>query len=204
MAKRRLQAAVAAEMATVLDRYNPKAGFVDGWRAWTLSTLAVVQVREQLKGFSVPSFKKEAASIFCGVGTALASADHRKLRTLTTPMCYATMSGSLSQRPAGEQHLWEALDVTASLKQVRVGHHKSSPDHRFAQITCAVNAKLIWSIRDAHGQAIGGVGTAEEPFDLSDYWVFERCITGDAAGDAHSWRLKARIEGAATKPVAGG
>lgn len=99
--------AALPEMATVIDAFNPKAGMVSAWRGWTTSTLAVIDLRRVLPEFTVPKFKDEAAHIFVGVGAALAAADVSTLRRLTTPMCFATMSSSLSARPSGEQHSWQ-------------------------------------------------------------------------------------------------
>lgn len=83
--------------------------------------------------------------------------------------------------------------MLASLKQVRMGHHASQSERRFAQITCAVSAKLVWTIKDARGKMVGGVGSEGEPFAIDDLWVFERCVAG-CDGDNPAWRLKARLE----------
>lgn len=184
--------ASSPELATVLDQYNPTgSGFLSAWRGWTVSTLAVVQLREKMAGFSVPNFRSEAQALFCSVGDALAKADEHKLRGLTTPMCFATMAASLKARPTGERHEWKAVEVVASMKQVRVGHHASNEERKFAQITARITAKLVWSIRDRKGALVGGVGSPDAPFAIDDYWVFERCIGDDAAA---AWRLKARLE----------
>ena len=41
---------------------------------------------------------------------------------------------------------------------------------------------------------IGGAGTREEPFELSDLWVFERCVSLPV--EAARWRMKARLKAA--------
>ena len=183
---------VQDELATVLDRYRAK-GLFGSFQSFTVSTLAVVQLRKEVPGFGIPGLKEDAAALFCGVGEALADADKRRLQQLTTPMCYSTMSASLRSRPLGEKHSYRAFDAVASVKQMRVGHHASNPGRRFAQATCIINAKVVWTITDAKGKLVGSVGTENEPFDLSDYWVFERLISGEGS-DSGSWRLKVRLE----------
>ena len=181
------------ELATVLDQYSTKNGLFSGFRGFTVSTLAVVQLRDNVPGFTIPNLKEEAANIFCGVGSALANADQRQLQQLTTPMCFSTMSKSLQGRPVGERHSYKAVDAVANVKQMRVGHHASAPSRRFAQATCSITANVVWTIKDARGKLIGGVGTEETPFSLSDFWVFERCIAGEDAARSR-WRLKVRLE----------
>ena len=142
-------------------------------------------------GFTVPQFKEEAASIYTGVGAALAAADEDQLRKLTTPSCFATMSASLRQRPNGQRHKWSTFDVGTKVVQVRIGHHASFPDRRFAQVTCEIDAKLVWTIKDKKGTIIGGLGSDAEPHRAHDHWVFERCIA--APPEPPRWRLKERI-----------
>ncbi len=191
LASPRLDAA-SVEMATVLDPYEPSHGWLKGWSGFSASTLAVVQLRNGLSGWSVPQFKDEAAQIYTSVGTALAAADEAALRQLTTRSCFTTMAQSLRSRPAGERHHWQALDVAASIKQVRIGHHRQTPARRFAQVTAAIDARLVWTITDRRGKRVGGVGSKEEPFTASDFWVFERCISEPA--EAPAWRLKERLQ----------
>eukprot|EP00966_Prymnesium_polylepis_P030876 718327-Prymnesium_polylepis.1 len=160
---------------------------------YAVSTLAVVQMRQKVPGFAVPRLKADAAQIFCDVGGALATGDLRRLQELTTPMCYSTMSKSLLARPKGETHNYRALDAQASVVQFRVGHHASEPDRKFAQATCSISAKVVWTIKDGRGKAIGGVGTEDAPFELCDHWVFERIIEGEGA-ESSTWRLKVRLD----------
>jgi len=90
--------------------------------------------------------KKEAASIFRDVGAALADGDEKRLRELTTPLCFATMQQSLRTRPKGQRHQWGTVgDVEANVKQMRIGHQKSKVEQRFAQVTCLIKAKLCAS-----------------------------------------------------------
>ena len=179
------------ELGRVIDRYSSNYGFLKGWTNFSASTLAVVQLRNTLPGFSVPLFKDEAARIYSDVGQAIASADKVKLRRLTTPSCYDTMVSSLQGRPAGQRHSWEVLEAQASVLQVRIGHHQSCPERRFAQITTSISAKLIWTIADKSGKTIGGVGSAAAPHEADDLWVFERCIAHEPEPPA--WRLKERL-----------
>lgn len=182
----------AHEMATVLDRYDPNAaGIVRSWTNFCASTLAVVQLRNGLTGWTVPNFRDEAAGIYSRVGAALAAGDEPALRRLTTRSCFSAMSTSLKERARGERHRWDALDVAASIKQVRIGHHVSAPERRFAQITASIDAKLVWTINDSRGARVGGVGSKASPWGTSDYWVFERCIS--EAVEAPAWRLKERL-----------
>ncbi len=202
----------AFEMGTVLERYKPADSYYRGWLSFSQSTLAVVNLRKvlvltqnplspvtlmpesalrQAVGFTVPQFKEEAAEIYAGVGTALATADEATLRKLTTPSCFATMSASLRERPAGQRHKWTTLDVATSVVQVRIGHHASLPERKFAQVTCSIDAKLIWTITDKKGVRIGGLGSKDAPHETVDWWVFERCIAEPP--EPPRWRLKERI-----------
>jgi predicted lipid-binding transport protein (Tim44 family) len=139
----------------------------------------------------VPTFKEEAAEIYAGVGAALAAADEAKLRQLTTPSCFATMAASLRERPAGQRHKWTTLDVATSVVQVRIGHNASLPERQFAQVTCSLDAKLVWTISDKKGARIGGLGSKDAPHQTLDWWVFERCIASPP--EPPRWRLKERI-----------
>jgi predicted lipid-binding transport protein (Tim44 family) len=178
------------EMGTVLDRYQPVHGFLNGWSNFSVSTLAVVQLRNTA-GFTVPAFRDEARQIYGDVGSALARADMSALRKLTTPSCFASLSDSLRQRPKGQRHTWDVVDVAAAVRQVRIGHHKSAPERRFAQVTCSIDAKLVWTIRDGRGRVIGGLGNADAPHVANDFWVFEKCISQPVEPPA--WRLKERL-----------
>lgn len=146
---------------------------------------------QQEVGFTVPTFKEEAAKIYAGVGAALAAADEAKLRQLTTPSCFATMAGSLRERPAGQRHKWTTLDVATSVVQVRIGHNASLLERQFAQVTCSIDAKLVWTITDKKGARIGGLGSKDAPHQTLDWWVFERCISSPP--EPPRWRLKERI-----------
>lgn len=147
--------------------------------------------KPQVDGWTVPTFKEEAAQIYTDVGAALAAADEKQLRMLTTPSCYATMAASLRERPGGQKQRWQTLDVSTSVVQVRIGHHASFPERRFAQVTCSIDAKLVWTITDKKGKSIGGLGTRDQPHASKDWWVFERCIS--APPEPPRWRLKERI-----------
>ena len=180
------------EMATIMDRYSPNRTLWRGWSSFSVSTLAVVTLRKDLEGWGVPRFKEEAARIYTDVGTALANADEAALRRLTTPSCLAAMLPSLRSRPAGQRQRWETLECNTSVVQVRIGHHASNPDRRFAQVTCGIDAKLVWTITDKKGATVGGLGSAAEPYREKDvWWVFERCISQPAEPPA--WRLKEQI-----------
>jgi len=179
------------EMGTVIDRYKRPEGWVRSWREFTSSTLAVAGLRRTI-GWTVPTFRQTAAEIYGGVGAAFAAGDLGTLRQLTTPSCYALMCDALKSRAGGERHEWETLDLRTSIKQVRIGNHKSTPGRQFAQVTCAIDATLIWSVFDQHGKRVGGMGTSEEPHAVSDLWVFERCIS-DPAEKSPTWRLKEKL-----------
>jgi len=179
------------EMGTVIDQYVPQPSMFRSFMNFGQSTQAVVQLREALNGWAVPAFKEEAARVYSDVGQALAAADEVELRRLTTPSCFATMRGSLRDRPAGQRHLWDMLSVEARVLQVRIGHHKSAPERRFAQVTCEIDAKLIWTITDKKGVRVGGVGSVETPHEAKDFWVLERCIAMPLEPPA--WRLKERL-----------
>ena len=178
---------VQDELATVLDRYRTK-GYFGSFQSFTVSTLAVVQLRKEIPGFGIPSLKEDAAKLFCGVGEALADADKRRLQRLTTPMCYSTMSSSLRSRPLGEKHSYRAFDAVASVKQVRVGHHASNPNRRFAQATCIISAKVIWTIKDAKGKLVGGVGNLAvgDVFGREWPWMVT-ALDGAGHGRVYPW-----------------
>lgn len=139
----------------------------------------------------MPKMKEEAAAIYADVGAALAAADEAKLRKLTTPSCFATMSAAIRDRPAGQRQTWTTIDANASVVQVRIGHHASNAERRFAQVTCRMDAKIIWAITDKKGKSIGGLGSDEAPHETRDTWVFERCIAEPT--EPPRWRLKERI-----------
>lgn len=179
------------EMGTVIDRYKRPEGWVRSWRDFTSSTLAVAGLRRTI-GWTVPAFKQTAAEIYGAVGAAFAAGDLGALKRLTTPSCHAVMRDALKSRADGERHEWETLDVRTSIKQVRIGNHKSTPGRQFAQVTCSIDATLIWSVFDRHGKRVGGMGSSEEPHALNDLWVFERCIS-EPAEKSPTWRLKEKL-----------
>ena len=180
------------EMGVVLDRFSPARSWLKGWSNFSVSTLAVVTLRKDVEGWGVPRFKAEAAKIYSDVGVALASGDEAALRQLTTPSCFAELAASVRARPVGQRHRWETLSCTASVVQVRVGHHASNPERRFAQVTCAIDASLVWTISDKKGVVVSGLGSSAEPYrDNNVWWVFERCISLPAEPPA--WRLKEQI-----------
>lgn len=178
----------AFEMPDTLDRFDPNQGYLSGWRSWSASTLAIVQLRELLPGWGVPAFKREAGQIWADVGAALAAGDESRLRQLTTRLCFATMAPSLRERPAGQRQRWQTLDVDAKVRSVRIAHHASSPERRFAQITCSVEAGVVWTVLDKKGAVVGGVGSETQPHRTNDLVVFERCVSSPAEPPA--WRLK--------------
>jgi predicted lipid-binding transport protein (Tim44 family) len=179
-------------MGTVLDPYKGSpSGIFKWWGDFSASTMAVVQLRRSVDGWTVPRFKLEAAQIYTDVGDALAAGDEAALRKLTTPSCLTTMLRSLRSRPKGQRHRWETLDVTASVRQVRIGHHASAPERRFAQVTCEIQAQIIWSIKDRKGGRVSGLGSKEAPHAANDIWVFERCIADPV--EPPVWRLKEKL-----------
>ena len=106
-------AVVPTELATCIDRFDPKAsGFLRSWLSFSTSTMAVVTLRKEA-GWSVPSFRTEAANLYSEVGAALASGDQAALRDITTPSCYSTLLPTLKTRPAGNVHSWEATYLSA-------------------------------------------------------------------------------------------
>lgn len=180
------------EMGTVLDRYGPDRSWLKGWTSFSASTMAVVSLRKDVEGWGVPAFKQEAAKIYTDVGAALANADEKLLKKLTTPSCFATMKASLRERPNGQRHEWDVRSCIAKVVQVRIGHHASNPGRRFAQVTCEIEASLVWSIFDRKGAIVGGVGSKAQPFEEKGvWWVFERCISQPPEPPA--WRLKEQI-----------
>lgn len=185
------------EMGTILDPFNPDQGYLKGWANFSASTMAIVQLRGVLSGWGVPMFKEESARIYTDVGVALAARDEKKLRELTTPSCFKQLIASMRKRPKGQRQRWETDSVVASVRQVRIGHHKSSPERKFAQVTCSIDAKIIWTIMDSKGAIISGVGSEDEPHEVNDLWVFERCIS--QAVEPPRWRLKQRLNKAPTQ-----
>ena len=178
------------EMATILDRFNPdpEIGMWKKWSSFTVSTLAVVQLRKELPEWSAINFKAEASNLWSDVGAAIAAGKADQLRKLTTPSCFATMSQSLKARPEGQRHRWETFGVEAKVRSVRIGHHASSPSRKFAQVTCSIDAKVVWTISDRKGQRVGGVGTSSLPHEVHDLVVFDRCISDPV--QPPSWRMK--------------
>ena len=178
------------EMATILDRFDPdpEIGMWKKWSSFTVSTLAVVQLRKELPEWSAINFKAEASNLWSDVGAAIAAGKADQLRKLTTPSCFATMSQSLKARPEGQRHRWETFGVEAKVRSVRIGHHASSPSRKFAQVTCSIDAKVVWTISDRKGQRVGGVGTSSLPHEVHDLVVFERCISDPV--QPPSWRMK--------------
>ena len=174
------------EMGTVMDRYNPKEGYLKGWKTFVSSTMAVVQLRKVLDGWSVPKFKAEAGRIYSDVGAALANADEKRLQQLTTPSCLATMVASIRERPANQRQKMQTLSVNAKIRTVRIGYHASNKDQSFAQITTSIEAKVVWGIWDKKGKRVGGVGSEKLPHVTNDLIIFERCIS-DKKG---SWKMK--------------
>ena len=182
------------EMANVIDRYNPKLGVLKAWTSWSASTLAVVRLGSTLPGWTVPKFKLEAAQLYIDVGAALAAGSESKLRNLVTPSCLPALLQSIRARPKGQRHTWETRNVQASIRHVRIGHHASNPGRQFAQITCSIDAQVVWAITDKRtGARVGGVGSAEAPHEAKgDLWIFERCIT-EPGESQPAWRLKEKM-----------
>ena len=143
----------------------------------------------------MPHFKRHAAQRFDGVGAALAAADEPALRELTTPSCFAAMMPTIRNRPAGQRQLWHSQNVDAKIKQVRIGHNASAPNMQYAQVTCEIDAEVVWEILSPRGEVIGGTGKKGEPFRAQSNWVFEGCISikADPAAPLHAWRLKERL-----------
>ena len=132
------------------------------------------------------TFKDEAS-----VGKALASGDHDELRKLATPTQYSQLIQSLESRSPSEVHTYEASDVVAHIRQVRLGHAASAPELKFAQVTAAISATVVWRVCDAAGEITGGLGADDPPYEIKhDLWVFESCTTETPA---LGWRLKARL-----------
>ena len=180
--------AVARLEPPVIDSFNPDKGFLSSWKGFAESTLAVVQLRRVLPDWAVPSFKSEAVALYEHVSLALAAKDLPTLESLTTPTCLASLSESIKARPLWQQHTWEAREIVASVKQVRFAHSASQPERRYAQVTCGIKAKIMWTILDANGKKVGGLGTAEEPYVVDDHWVFERALAADGV-----WQIKTRL-----------
>jgi len=139
-------------------------------------------------GFTVPQFKAHSAGLFEEVGVALAQADEARLQRLTTPSCFETMRPALRSRPKGQRHSWTSHGVVSSIKQIRVGFSSSDRERKFAQVTCAIEAQMVYEIHDTAGKLVGSTGSAATPHSLTDIWVFERML---APGGA--WRLKERL-----------
>ena len=148
----------------------------------------------------MPRFKAFAADNFCKVGEAFAAADEASLRQLTTASCFRTLQSSLQSRPAGQSHRWRSFGVDARIKQVRLGHHASDHEVRFAQVTCEILARIVWELHDSNGEVIGKTGSDGDPFRVNDFWVFERNISVGAKqpDSPQTWLLKERLKQPAT------
>ena len=184
--------ALGAELGHLIEPYNDKGemGIFGHWKAWGGSTLAVGQLR-RATDFTVPLFRAEAQDLYQKLGKALASADADELRKLATPTQYSQLIQSLESRSASEVHTYEATDVVAHIRQVRLGHAASAPELKFAQVTAAISARVVWRVCDAAGEIVGGLGADDPPYDIKqDLWVFESCTTETPA---LGWRLKARL-----------
>ena len=196
----------------IVDPFDPNRGFLRSWRAWSESTLAIVNLRKRLPDWGVPTFRSEAGELYRQVSLALAAADVKRLKKLTTPSCYALLADSVKKRPVGQRHAWEATEVAASVKQVRLAHNSKDPDRQYAQVTCSIAAKLVWVIEDSSGAKVGGLGSVEAPYATDDHWVFERLLHPASPapsmplGEEGVWRIKSRlvVEGVAPEPVKGG
>ena len=184
----------ALEMAAVIDPYCPKthAGIIRGWSSFCSSTLAIVQLRQKVAGWTVPTFKDEVLSIYSGVGAALANADEEGLQVLTTRSCYESLLRSIRSRQRGETHTWKLLEASVNVKQVRIGHNASMPSRQFAQVTCLISSKLVWSIKRGRRKS-GGVGTVDTPHSASDLWVLEKCITDPPKDAPTCWKLREKL-----------
>lgn len=175
------------ELGTVMDRYVPRPSWLKAWGGWCSSTIALAQLQRAI-GFTVPLFKTHAAVLFEEVGVALARADETALARLTTPSCLATMRAALKARPNGQRHSWISHGVDASIKQIRLGHSSRDRSRKFAQVTCAIDARMVYEIRDGAGKLVGSTGTEAAPHALTDVWVLERVLV-----DGGIWRLKERL-----------
>ena len=111
-------------------------GIFGHWKAWGGSTLAVGQLR-RATDFTVPLFRAEAQDLYQRLGAALAESNFEALRKLSTPTQYAQLVKSLESRSPSEVHTYEASDVVAHIRQVRLGHAASAPELKFAQVTAA-------------------------------------------------------------------
>ena len=181
----------AYEMGTILDPLDEEAGVIGSLRSFSASTLAVVQLRSSLEGWSVPAMKAAAGEIYSEVGSALAAANEAKLKTLLTRSFFKKVLPSLRDRPKDQTQSWDILSVNPKVRNVRIGHHASNADRRFAQVTCQIEAKVVWTVTDRKGTVVGGVGSKSEPWKVNDLVVFERCISQPAEPPA--WRMKERM-----------
>ena len=106
-----------------------------------------------------------------------------------TPSCLRSMLPALKARPRGQRHSWTSHGVTASIKQIRLAHATQTggeEQRRYAQVTCVVDAAMVYEISGAGETA--STGSSEAPHQLCDVWVYERAL-----GDGGSWRLKERL-----------
>jgi predicted lipid-binding transport protein (Tim44 family) len=170
-----------------MDRYETRTSWLKAWGGWCSSTIALAQLQRAI-GFTVPVFKRHAAVLFEEVGVALARADEAALARLTTPSCLATMRVALKARPRGQRHAWISHGVDASIKQIRLGHSSRDRTRKFAQVTCSIEARMVYEIRDGAGKLVGSTGSEDAPHALTDLWVMERVLV-----EGGTWRLKERL-----------
>lgn len=177
----------------MVDRFQAAGGWMQWFKGFSVSTLAIVRLRSEID-FAVPAFKQEAADLYTKVGAALARGDEASLRRLVTRSCFHILCKDIRARPRGQQQTWQTHEVQAKVRQARIGHHASNANRQFAQVTCAISAKIVWTVADAKtGARIGGVGTSSLPHEVHDLVVFERCIS-QAAEANPAWRMKERTQ----------
>ena len=214
------------ELDSIVDRCEPNASLLNRTILSGLKSARTASQLDMSSGWRQEA-RKEASRIYRAVGSALAARDEAALQELTTPSCFEDMQKSLNSRKRNHLVHWKVLQLTASAEQMRIGKQRrsayassaavdciassssaasaSSASVIFAQLTCRINARVIWEVIDTSGggrqrQRGGGrlwrcgVGSASAPHELSDTWVLERCISHGGEGLPRArWRLKAKL-----------
>jgi len=159
------------------------------------SIYTLSKVKKNIPGWSLPSFKQEALTMYTEACAALASGDRTSLRHLVAPVVFTDMKRQIKQREdGGWARIQWSMPSPPPINQIEVVHGRliaadpKNDDTAFAQLTVRFRSGQLFAAYDSRGKLVAG-GSGEET-QVEDYWVFERPLKQHAT---NRWRVAARL-----------